>query len=201
MARTASPLCLLPLAGLALALAACGPAEEDTIECLPQSVIDGPLRADYPTAGIGLEVGQTLANHTFVTADEEPFTIESLYEKPGNKLLMLVTASGWCTACIEEQPKLQALHEEFACAGLSMVVAVFEDALFAPAVPSDAGLWQRRFGLTFPVVADIDFVLGDYYDASQTPMVMLVNAETMEILSIETGYNESTVRAIVKAYL
>lgn len=195
-----SPLSTLAALGLALALAACGPVEEEP-SCLPPEAFEGPERTDFPTDGVGTEVGDTLANHVFRTSEDEPFPIESLYAQPGYGLIMLVTASGWCTACIEEQPKLQALHDELSCRGLSMMVAVFQDEQFAPARPFDAQRWQERFDLTFPVVADPQFQLGAYYDASQTPMVMMVHAETMEILSIETGYNEATIRAIVNAYL
>lgn len=191
---------LMPLAAACL-LTACDSSDDPVAECLPQEVIDGPLRADYPTEMVGVAVGDTLANLSFLAPDGSDFTLESVYEKPGNKILMLVTASGWCTACIEEQPKLEALYQEYQCRGLELVVAYFQDEQFAPAEATDAGRWQDRFSLTFPVVADIPFVLGDYYDASQTPMVMLVDAESMEILSIETGYNEAGVRAVLNAYL
>lgn len=195
------PLSILAALGLALALAACGPVEDEAPSCLPPEAFEGPERTDYPTEGFGTEVGDILDNHSFQTPEDMPFFVESLYAQPGYGLIMLVTASGWCTACIEEQPKLQALHDELSCRGLSMMVAIFQDEQFAPALALDARRWQERFDLTFPVVADTSFRLGAYYDASQTPMVMMVNAETMEILSIETGYNEANIRAIVNAYL
>ncbi len=198
--RSAAQLLLALAAVGLLGLTGCG-SDDDAAACLPPEVVDGPLRTDYPTENIGRSTGETLENLSFVTPEGESFELRSLYEQPGNKLLMIVTASGWCSACIEEQPKLQALHDAFACRGLGVMVAVFEDQNFAPAVPQDAANWQRRFELTFPVVADEPFVLGNYYDADLTPMVMLVDAETMEIISVETGYNEANVRAVINAYL
>ena len=70
-----------------------------------------------------------------------------------------------------------------------------------PAQAEDAASWQERFDLSFTVVADEDFVLGEYYDSSQTPMIMLVEVGTMEILSIATGFDEGAVRAIINAKL
>jgi len=199
--RTSTLRLLLPLAALGLlSLAGCD-SDEEPGGCLPPEVVDGPLRTDYPTANLGTAEGQILDNLQFKTPEDTVFELRSLYEQPGNKLLMLVTASGWCTACIEEQPKLQALHDEFACQGLGLMVAVFQDQNYETALPQDAANWLRRFELTFPVVADGPFALGDYYDVSLTPMVMLVDAETMEIVSVETGYNEANVRAIINAYL
>lgn len=181
------------LALLALPLVACGGGDDDTQ--------DTPRGDSYPTAGIGTTVGAVLANHEFTRPDGEPFALEDVYADPASELLMVVTASGWCGACIEEQPKLQALHDEFAAAGLFMLVTVFEDEQFAAAGPAEAEEWQRRFDLDFTVVADTPFVLGAYYDASLTPMVMLVEVDTMEILSIATGFDEARIRAVINAKL
>lgn len=183
---------LLPLA-LCLPLLACGGGDDDKAEDTP--------RETYPTENIGRSVGQTLENHGFQLPDGQDFALEDVFFEPRNRLLMVVTASGWCTACIEEQPKLQALHEEFAAQGLYTLVTVFQDEQFQAAGPTEAAEWQRRFDLDFTVAADPEFVLGDYYDASQTPMVMLVEVGTMEILSIETGFNEARVRAVINAKL
>lgn len=190
------PLALVGLLGL-------GGCDSDTTagECLPDDVVNGPERSGYPSENLGNAEGQILANLSFTTTEGESFELQSLHAQPGKKLLMIVTASGWCAACIEEQPKLQALHDEFDCQGLGVMVAVFQDQNYEAAVPQDAANWQRRFELTFPVLADQAFVLGDYYDATLTPMIMLVDAETMEIVSIETGFNEANVRAVINAYL
>ncbi|MCB9527981.1 MAG: redoxin domain-containing protein [Myxococcales bacterium] len=176
-----------------LPLTACGGGDDDKAEDTP--------RDTYPTANIGTAVGQTLQNHGFLLPDGADFALDEVFFEPQNRVLMVVTASGWCTACIEEQPKLQALHEEFAAAGLYTLVTVFQDEQFQAAGPAEAEEWQRRFDLDFTVVADPEFVLGAYYDASQTPMVMLVEVGTMEILSIETGFNEARVRAVINAKL
>lgn len=165
-------------------------------------VDDGPLPRDvYPSGNIGTAEGAVLANHTFTLPEGGEFTLDEVFFEPENRLLMLVTASGWCGACIEEQPKLQALHDAHGEQGLALIVAVFQDDQFVAAEADDARLWRDRFDLTFPVVADTPFILGEYYDAAQTPMIMMVDVDTMEILSIETGYNEAAVQATINALL
>lgn len=186
-------LALLALTALALPLTACGGGDDNTIDDRP--------RETYPSQGIGTTEGAVLANHEFTLPDGEPFTLDEVFFDTQEHLLMLVTASGWCSACIEEQPKLQAIHQEFGDAGLYMLVSVFQDAAFEAATATDAAQWQQRFDLDFTVVADIPFVLGDYYDADLTPMVMLVEVATMEILYIGIGFDESRVRAIIDAKL
>jgi hypothetical protein len=81
------------------------------------------------------------------------------------------------------------------------MVAVFEDRDYQPATPALAGEWQEEHGLTFPVVADPDFLLADYYDTALTPMNMIVDVNTMSILRISTGWDPSAITAIIEARL
>ena len=77
------------------------------------------------------------------------------------------------------------------------MVAFFEDANFEPAKLRHVQDWKERYGLDFPVLLDETFVFGDYYDRESTPMTMLVELETMTILRIMNGFDESTVRSLI----
>ncbi|MCA9537754.1 MAG: TlpA family protein disulfide reductase [Myxococcales bacterium] len=178
-----------------MALPACDSGGGDDSE-------SGP-REGYPTAGFGTTEGSILANLEFTTPDGGTYDFAGIYADGHNRVLMVVTASGWCTACREEQPKLQALHEEYGDAGLALMVAVFQKNDYSPADAAFAAQWKRQYDLTFPVVADDNepFLLSAYYDESLTPMIMLVEVDTMKILSIDTGFDESAVRAILEAKL
>lgn len=186
-------LSVLVISVLSLTLAACEGSDGD-------GAANGPRNA-YPTANIGVGEGQVLANHEFLRPDGSSMTLDEVFFDSSNRLMLLVTSAGWCVACIEEQPKLEALHQEFADQGLYVLLAVFEDDQFNPAGAGDAEDWQTLHELTFTVVADELFVLEDYYDSAQTPMTMLVEVGTMEILSIATGFDEGAVRAIINAKL
>ena len=161
----------------------------------------GAARDTYPVEGIGKAEGAVLANLAFETPDGEPLTMEGVFKDPSHQIMLVSTSAGWCTACIEEQPKLVALHEEFAARGLFILITLFEDDQFGPASARLAAQWKERYGLPFDVVADPAFQFGDYYNRELTPMTMLVDVDTMKILKISTGFPESEVRAILNAAL
>lgn len=158
-------------------------------------------RGAYPSSNIGKTEGMTLENLSFPLGEDETFQIADIYDDAANKVLLVTTSAGWCSACIEEQPKLAQLHEEYAARGLFILITLFENADFAPADIRLAQSWKRRYELPFTVVADPDFQFSDYYDRDATPMTMLVDVENMLILKIATGFNEPEVRAIIEAVI
>ncbi|MBR58576.1 MAG: hypothetical protein CMH54_11205 [Myxococcales bacterium] len=164
--------------------------------------IDASLGGGLYAAGpYGVEEGDTIADLSFVLSDGGEFSFGELYNDPDAKLLLLSTTAGWCTACIEEQPELQALHLAHKDQGLVVIVSIFEDIQYQPAGPSHAKQWKEAYGLDFRVVADTDFELSAYYDTSLTPMNMFVDLETMEIIKITTGWNPTLVDAIINLKL
>ncbi len=159
-------------------------------------------RGAYPSGPFGVTEGAILANHAFTNPDGTPFTLEDgVWKKEDKKLLLVLTASGWCTACIEEQPAIQALHEMWGPKGLAIVEAVFEDTDTTPADAAYAARWKRQHAVTFDVVADTPFVLSAYYMKEVTPMNMLVDVASMKIVKIIIGADPNAVEAIVRARL
>ena len=80
-------------------------------------------------------------------------------------------------------------------------VTLFENDDYAPATLRDVAAWVRRYDLTFPVVLDAPFVMSAYYDRNSTPMNMLVNLETMQIVHIAIGSVDSNFENILEANL
>ena len=97
--------------------------------------------------------------------------------------------------------KLQARFDIWADKGLYILLSTFEDAQFQPATAAYAGQWKERYNLSYTVVADPPFVFQAYYDKTATPMVMLVDVDTMSILRIMTGFDASVVDAIIDVKL
>ena len=96
---------------------------------------------------------------------------------------------------------LQELYDTHGDAGLAVLVAVFEDRDYQPATAALAGAWKDEHALSFDVVADPDFVLAGYYDSALTPMNMVVDLDTMQILRISTGWDPSAITALIEARL
>ena len=84
-------------------------------------------------------------------------------------------------------------------AGIS--VTVFEKGDSSPADAGDADKWVKSLGTTYPVVADPAFQFGDFYDKAVTPMNMIVDLCTMEIVLITTGFDRSLVEATITSLL
>jgi peroxiredoxin len=170
--------------------------------CAPTTEGSGPSdRSSYPAGPYGTGQGDTITDLSFVRPDDSPFALSDLFADTQNRLLLVSTAAEWCTACREEQGALESLYQEHGAAGLAVLVAVFEDANFQPATSAIAGKWREDYGLTFDVVADPSFQFADYYDETLTPMNMIVDLDTMEIVVISTGWDPSAIDAIIEARL
>jgi thiol-disulfide isomerase/thioredoxin len=160
-------------------------------------------RLSYPEGPYGVEIGQVIAPLSFVTPDEQTFSLEELYQNSRARLLLITTSAEWCTACIKEQPKLQALYERYQSYGLSVLVSLFQDSNFEPATAELAARWRDKYELSFDVVADPanPSTFSPYYDVNLTPMVMLVDASTMEIVYLNQGFDEEGVTSLIEARL
>lgn len=105
---------------------------------------DAAAREGYPAAPYGTAQNAVIENHdTFLLPDGSPWSLSNVYQDGSNRMLLISTSASWCTACIKEQPKIQALYEAYGGRGLEVLVAVFEDAQFKPAT---AALGRRLEG-------------------------------------------------------
>ena len=161
----------------------------------PTSYPNGPFASDDSP------VGDTLPDHVFTTPAGEELSFSDLRSAGGKTLLLISTTAGWCTACIEEQPKLESYYQQYGCDGLEVMVAIFEDASFNPAKAANAQQWQQQYGLSFPVVADTENVLSAYYDKGAAPLNMVVDLCTMEVLYSGIGFDETAVTAQIESHL
>jgi hypothetical protein len=147
----------------------------------------------------GTEAGSIIAPLEFV-AHEGPMSLYDVYAEPANRALLLTTAAGWCTACIEEQSALQTLYNDYAGQGVEIMVTVFEKGDYEPADANFAKQWKRRYELTYPVVADPAFIMRSYYpsgDSSITPILLVIDVATMTIMERFIGFEDRVVRALV----
>jgi hypothetical protein len=171
--------------------------------CAPAAGRDDGIgdRSSYPGGPYGKTEGAVIADLSFVEPDGAPISLADLHADPDVRVLLLVTAAGWCTACIEEQSALQELFARYGPRGLRVLVTLFEDRDFEPADAALAAAWKEEHALTIDVVADAPFQLGAFYDSSLTPMNMVVDVDDMEILRITTGWDPDVIEGIIAARL
>ncbi len=164
------------------------------------STDDGPREA-YPSGPYGTAEGAVMEPLDFIDSTESSFSFEDIYLDDSNKVLLLSTSAGWCAACIEEQPKLKTMYNTYRSQGLSIVIVMAEDSNFNIADAALAQSWKERHELPFPVIADTQSHLADFYGQDAMPTNMLLDVSTMEIIKIQTGLDQSVFEAIIEARL
>ena len=139
----------------------------------------------YPGPGVdgyGTELGQRLADFTLIDCEGEEFQFAELMCKRDdaygdyNRAILLSIGAGWCEPCIEETEILEAeINQPYCGGGLRVVQALFQDEDGGPATKFACSQWRERFGLTFPVLQDWQFITRKYFEAAQTPLNLLVD--------------------------
>jgi thiol-disulfide isomerase/thioredoxin len=168
-----------------------------------QNTLRIEVRKEYPSGPYGLDVGSTIDNLNFTTPDDQRLQLKDLYDVDHNRVLLVTTSAEWCTACIKEQPKLKELYERYSSFGLNIMVTLFQDDAFSPATPQLAQTWKERYELPFLVTADPlePSTFSPYYDINLTPMVMLVDVQTMKIMYLTQGFDEEQVVDLIETML
>ncbi|HEY8943715.1 MAG TPA: TlpA disulfide reductase family protein [Polyangiaceae bacterium] len=166
-----------------------------------------PVAAPYPSGPYGRNVGSVIQNLSFLgwrdgaAAEYDPTRLEVVslsdyYNPDGSgpvKLVALNASAVWCTVCRAEYRQLErdAIYETFRPKGVEILGVLFEDSDYEPAKPDDLAIWggPDAFQVPFPLVIDPGFKTGAYFETDATPMNMLIDTRTMQILDITMGYD------------
>ena len=163
----------------------------------PAAITD---RTTYPEGPYGSTEGSVVKNHEMTNSDGEPYSfMDNIFADESTTLLLVSTGAEWCSACIEEQPVLDAFYNEYKENGLRIVEVIFEDINFEPADVEIALNWKEANEVSYDVVADPDFSFEIYQDRSLTPLVMLIEVNTMTIIKMSSGFDESLYDALVRS--
>jgi hypothetical protein len=186
-------------------------AEDDTSNPpAPLGASEGDFRplAAYPPGPYGSELRAVIENHAFlgwrdpVRSGFDPNRLERIefadfYDpRGGGTELIVVNASAvWCPACRSEMLEIDrgGLSETYRQRKVVLFGTLFEDRDFNPAKPEDLALWGNglNFFLDFPLALDPGLKLGPYFAQSVTPLNLVIDARTMEILFVQMGYSPS----------
>jgi len=206
------------VAGMAMALVACGASDADDAELEPEVIVepyDGSTGLDpissaaaYPSGPYGVAVGDVLQDATFfgyknaeasVSGELESFSLSDFYDPDGEKgidLIYVSISAAWCPPCQAEAKALPEMIESLAKDGLG--VAFFQDLyeggeVGAPGTQRDLDRWLKRYQLPFPVVIDPKAKMNAYFDRNSIPYSLVVDAKTMKILGTEAGFDSRKV--------
>lgn len=146
------------------------------------------------------------STHTFASEGKGPapdFTLASkegsnirLQEQLGNVVLINFWAS-WCTPCREELPYLEALQQEYADLGFTILAVNVDEE------PSKADILLSDIAITFPVLYDTNDQVSKLYDVQAMPTTVIVDRDGNQRL-LHKGYksgDEVKYKQAVKALL
>lgn len=157
----------------------------------------GP-RAIYPDGPYGTGIGDVMAAEQLETRDGEAFRLADVYADEDNKLLLIFSTAQWCGRCVADLPDLERFHAAYSDQGLYTMVSIFENLNYEPAIGANAGRYQDRHSVSFTTVADPSGTLHKYFDRVALPMVLVVDIETMTVISSDVGWYPSQVEATIE---
>ncbi|HLU24699.1 MAG TPA: TlpA disulfide reductase family protein [Longimicrobiales bacterium] len=116
-----------------------------------------------------LSVGDVAPAYAAVTPAGDTLSLEGLRGEP---VLLNVWAT-WCPPCREEMPGLEALHREFAAAGLRVVGVSIDRASARPAVEQ----FVEDHEITFTILLDPEDRVTRAFRLAGVPETYLIDAE------------------------
>lgn len=162
-------------------------------------------RRDYPRGPFGYGVGAVLEDLAFLgwrapaTVDYdieklEVVRLSEFYSPEGATKLLWINASAvWCSVCRAEMKDIKdkGINATLGAKGLVMIETLFEDNDTNPATPADLKAWGSlpAHSIDYALLLDPSFKLGAFFTSDATPLNMLVDAKTMQVLEITMGYS------------
>ena len=194
--------------GAATAGSGAATAGSGTVQGGSGSVAAGPdyQKRSYPAGPYGTGLHATLENFGFLgwrdpvaaAYDEtklEEVHLADFYNPDGRtdvKLIWINASAVWCSVCQAEMRDIRdnQVHASFGPRGVQMIVTLFEDKNSGPARPIDLHNWgSKGFAIDFPLLLDPGFKLGTFFTSDATPLNMLVDARTMQVVDAQMGYS------------
>lgn len=106
-----------------------------------------------------------------------PFTLPNLtghqvtFDALRGKVSFVMFWASWCEPCMKEMPEVQAIFEQYKNEGLQVIAVNFRESQRTAQEVAD------RFGLTFPVLLDLEATAAADYRVLGLPLSFIVDHE------------------------
>lgn len=140
------------------------------------------------------QAGFLAPEFTLNTLDGETIALADLL---GKAVLVNIWAS-WCIPCRSEMPAMQAVYDAYHSQGFEILAvnATSQDSR------EDAAAFAAENGLTFPILLDVDGIVGEQYQVSALPSSFFVLPDgTIQEVVIGGPMAEALLRTRVETLL
>ena len=114
------------------------------------------------------------------------------------KVVFLNFWATWCPPCKEEMPSMERLHRRYKERGFTILAVSIDTGGSAP-----VAAFVKKFGLTFPIGLDPEFVVAKQYAIRGLPSTFLID-KTGNIAAAAVGprdFDSTAAHAVVEALL
>jgi peroxiredoxin len=118
------------------------------------------------------------------------------------QVILLTISALWCVPCREEAEHAEALYQDLVGQGFITLEVLVDDETIGGdrASVEDARGWAEEYGITFPVMADIQGNVDQIYGMGALPVNVVIDRGFV-VRNIFLGYDEEELRAAIEALL
>lgn len=133
---------------------------------------------------VGINPGDLAPEFTAFTLSGGPAKLSDYR----GKVVLLNFWASWCAPCIAEMPALQRLHDRLKDQGFTVLAVGVDDE------PEALQEFQRRYGLSFPVLVDQNAETKRLFKTTGVPESFVIGRDGKLVLFMDPDDNSPTVR-------
>ena len=145
----------------------------------------------------GVHIGEKAINFTLLDQNGNEV---SLHDYEG-KVILLDFSTMWCGPCKTEAAHAEELYQRYKDRGFIILTVLFQDYSGNQISIEDCKTWSETYGLTIPVLADINLQAWNQYDDEGYVPLNLVIDKNLIIRYKQTGFNPSAIEQMIETLL
>ena len=156
----------------------------------------------YPAGPYGVAVGDIMKNELLWDPTKQKAVAMRDFYIEDWKAIVFVSGAGSCYYCKQAATGLNAVWEKYHDQGVQVVYTLFKDGQGVKP-PSDQFVlsWKANYKNEYPVLTDMSQVMWWYAPKNNTPLLLVVDGRSMEILFAENGDAVAKVEEFLKGVL